>query len=421
MDIKKVHIVIPIVMAGIIGYFGTEIMDIKKVHILIPIVMAGIIGYLGTKIMDIKEVHILIPIVMAGIIGYLGIPHISWPSSQPVRQVDLDETSLVISRQTDLNEAFSVLPSIPHISRPSSQPVRQVDLDETSLVISRMSYPQPFVDKPQRTDVLLMSPWLAPIMWEGTFNRDILNAQYRQKKFVVGVATFAVKKYVRFIEGFLGSANKFFLSGHRVNFYLFTDHPEKVPSMKLAPEKSLFIIPVQNYSRWQDISMNRMDIISNRIRTHWHYEVDYLYSMDIDVQMFEHIGVEIIDTLVGTISSWQYTKPRDSNSYERRPESRAAIPSGEGDFYYAASFYGGSVSEVYKLTTACFKGVTEDRANGIEAKWHEESHLNKYLLYHKPTRLLSPEYYWDEELPRPQIIRVKRLSSVRKDLEEVRS
>uniref|UniRef100_A0A674IL53 Histo-blood group ABO system transferase 1-like n=1 Tax=Terrapene triunguis TaxID=2587831 RepID=A0A674IL53_9SAUR len=252
-----------------------------------------------------------------------------------------------------------------------------------------------------RTDVLLMSPWLAPIMWEGTFNRDILNAQYRQKNFVVGVATFAVKKYVRFIEGFLGSANKFFLSGHRVNFYLFTDHPEKVPSMKLAPEKSLVIIPVQNYSRWQDISMNRMDIISNHIRTHWRYEVDYLYSMDIDVQMFEHIGVEIIDTLVGTISSWQYTKPRDSNSYERRPESRAAIPSGEGDFYYAASFYGGSVSEVYKLTTACFKGVTEDRANGIEAKWHEESHLNKYLLYHKPTRLLSPEYYWDEELIRP--------------------
>ncbi|XP_050773862.1 histo-blood group ABO system transferase 2-like isoform X5 [Gopherus flavomarginatus] len=252
---------------------------------------------------------------------------------------------------------------IPYISQPSCQPIRQTDLNETFSVLPR---------------------------------------------------------YVRFIEGFLGSANKFFLSGHRVNFYLFTDHPEKVPSINLAPEKRLFIIPVQNYSRWQDISMNRMDIISNHVHSHWRYEVDYLYSMDIDVQMFEHIGVEIIDTLVGTISSWQYTKPRDSNSYERHPESRAAIPHGEGDFYYAASFYGGSVSEVYKLTTACFKGVTEDRANGIEAKWHEESHLNKYLLYHKPTRLLSPEYYWDEELIRPRIIRVKRLSSVRKDLQEVR-
>ncbi|TFJ99855.1 Histo-blood group ABO system transferase 1 [Platysternon megacephalum] len=71
----------------------------------------------------------------------------------------------------------------------------QADLDETSSVLPRMSYPQPFVDKPQRTDVLLMSPWLAPIVWEDTFNRDILNAQYRQKHFIVGVATFAVKKY----------------------------------------------------------------------------------------------------------------------------------------------------------------------------------------------------------------------------------
>uniref|UniRef100_A0A8C8VN62 Uncharacterized protein n=1 Tax=Pelusios castaneus TaxID=367368 RepID=A0A8C8VN62_9SAUR len=271
-----------------------------------------------------------------------------------------------------------------------------------------------------RTDVLLMSPWLAPIVWEGTFNRDILNAQYRQKHLVVGVAMFAVKKYIRFIEGFLHSANKFFLSGHRVNFYLFTDHPEKVPSMTLSPEKRLFIIPIEPYSRWQDISMNRMNIISSYIRSRWRHEVDYLYSMDIDVQLFEHIGVEIIDTLVGTISSWQYTKTRENNSYETRPESRAAIPRGEGDFYYAASFYGGIVSEVYKLTTACFKGIMEDRANGIEAKWHEESHLNKYLLYHKPTRLLSPEYYWDEELILPHIVRVKRLSSVHKNLKEVR-
>ncbi|KAM7150501.1 histo-blood group ABO system transferase 1-like isoform 3-T3 [Macrochelys suwanniensis] len=274
-----------------------------------------------------------------------------------------------------LMAGITVYFGIPDIIRMPCQPTRQADLDETFSVLPRMSYPQPFVDMPQ---------------------------------------------YVRFIEGFLSSANKFFLSGHRVNFYLFTDHPEKVPSMKLAPEKRLFIIPVQNYSRWQDISMNRMDIISSHIRSRWRYEVDYLYSMDIDVQLFEHIGVEIIDTLVGTISSWQYTKPRENNSYERRPESRAAIPSGEGDFYYAASFYGGSVSEVYKLTTACFKGVTEDRASGIEAKWHEESHLNKYLLYHKPTRLLSPEYYWDEELIRPRIVKVKRLSSVRKDLNEVR-
>ncbi|NWX11710.1 BGAT1 transferase, partial [Aegotheles bennettii] len=249
-----------------------------------------------------------------------------------------------------------------------------------------------------RRDVLVLTPWLAPIVWEGTFNRDILNAQYVQKNLVTGVVTFAVKKYWFFVEGFMSSANKYFLAGHRVNFYLFTDNPEQIPHLQMAPENHLFIIPVQNDSEWQDGSMSRMDTISRYIRSQFQYEVNYLYSIDIDAQLFEHIGVEIIDELVGTVSSWQYTACRDNKAYERHPESQAAIPKGEGDFYYTASFYGGSVAEVYRLTRACFKGLMEDRKNGIEARWHEESHLNKYLLYHKPTRLLSPEYYWDEEL-----------------------
>lgn len=282
-------------------------------------------------------------------------------------------------------------------------------------MLPRILYPQPLLTKPRRRDVLVLTPWLAPIVWEGTFNRDILNAQYMQKNLVTGVVTFAVKKYVQFIEGFMSSANKYFLAGHQVNFYLFTDNPEQISHLQMAPENHLFVIPVQNHSRWQDISMSRMDIISRYIRSQFQYEVDYLFSIDIDVQLFEHIGVEIIDTLVGTISPWQYTARRESKSYETRTESQAAIPTGEGDFYYTASFYGGGVAEVYKLTRACFKGIMEDRKNGIEARWHDESHLNKYLLYHKPTRLLSPEYYWDEELSRPRIIQVKRMCSVRKD------
>ncbi|NWS07392.1 BGAT1 transferase, partial [Motacilla alba] len=248
-----------------------------------------------------------------------------------------------------------------------------------------------------RRDVLVLTPWLAPIVWEGTFSRDILDAQYLQKNLVTGVVTFAVEKYWFFIEGFVSSANKYFLAGHPVNFYLFTDNPEKIPHLQMAPENHLFVITVQNHPRWQDISWSHMDIISSYIQRQFQHEVDYLYCMDINVQFLAHVGVEIIDALVATISSWQVTPQQDKAS-ETHPESQSAFPEVQGDFYYTASFYGGSVSEVYKLTRACSAGLVEDRENGIEAPCHHESHLNRYLLQHRPTRLLSPEYYWDTEL-----------------------
>ncbi|XP_014749072.1 PREDICTED: histo-blood group ABO system transferase 2-like [Sturnus vulgaris] len=276
------------------------------------------------------------------------------------------------------------------------------DLHEASLTL------------PWRQDVLVLTPWLAPIVWEGTFSRDILNAQYLQKNLVTGVVTFAVEKYVQFIEGFMTSANKYFLAGHQVNFYLFTDSPEKVSHVQMSPENRVFVIPVQSGSGWQDACRSRMHILSSYIQRRLQHEVDYLFSMDIDVQLLAHVGVEIIDALVATISSWQLSPQHDDRAQGTQPGPPAASPEGHGDFHYTASFYGGSVSEVYKLSTACFGGVMEDREIGIGARGHHESLLNKYLLQHKPTRLLSPEYYWDTELS-SSLIHVKRMCPVHKD------
>lgn len=45
-----------------------------------------------------------------------------------------------------------------------------------------------------RKDVLVLTPWLAPIIWEGTFNIDILNEQFRLRNTTVGLTVFAIKK-----------------------------------------------------------------------------------------------------------------------------------------------------------------------------------------------------------------------------------
>ena len=45
-----------------------------------------------------------------------------------------------------------------------------------------------------REDVLVLTPWLAPIIWEGTFNIDILNEQFRLLNTTIGLTVFAIKK-----------------------------------------------------------------------------------------------------------------------------------------------------------------------------------------------------------------------------------
>lgn len=45
-----------------------------------------------------------------------------------------------------------------------------------------------------RKDVLVLTPWLAPIIWEGTFNIDILNEQFKLQNTRIGLTVFAIKK-----------------------------------------------------------------------------------------------------------------------------------------------------------------------------------------------------------------------------------
>ncbi|XP_024201260.1 histo-blood group ABO system transferase isoform X3 [Pan troglodytes] len=299
--------------------------------------------------------------------------------------------------------------------------VREPDhLQHVSL--PRMVYPQPKVLTPCRKDVLVVTPWLAPIVWEGTFNIDILNEQFRLQNTTIGLTVFAIKKYVAFLKLFLETAEKHFMVGHRVHYYVFTDQPAAVPRVTLGTGRQLSVLEVRAYKRWQDVSMRRMEMISDFCQRRFLSEVDYLVCVDVDMEFRDHVGVEILTPLFGTLHPGFYGSSREAFTYERRPQSQAYIPKDEGDFYYLGGFFGGSVQEVQRLTRACHQAMMVDQANGIEAVWHDESHLNKYLLRHKPTKVLSPEYLWDQQLLGwPSVLRKLRFTAVPKNHQAVRN
>uniref|UniRef100_A0A8C5R491 Uncharacterized protein n=1 Tax=Leptobrachium leishanense TaxID=445787 RepID=A0A8C5R491_9ANUR len=274
-----------------------------------------------------------------------------------------------------------------------------------------------------RNDVMVMTPWLSPIIWNGTYSIDILNEQFHKRGGRVGVTVFAIKKYTVFLKMFIETAEQFFMVGHPVNYYIFTDRVNDFngSSVVLPEGRKIIVLEVPSYERWQDVSMRRMETIRDYSQKLFVNEVDYLVCVDVDMKFSDDVGVEILSDLFGTLHPGLYGKARESFTYERNPQSEAYIPTDKGDFYYAGGYFGGKVEEVYKLTNFCHNAMLTDKKKNIEAVWHDESYLNKYLLHYKPTKVLSPEYLWDNSFGVPGFLRRRRFVAVPKNHNEIRN
>ncbi|KAI5089624.1 globoside alpha-1,3-N-acetylgalactosaminyltransferase 1 [Silurus meridionalis] len=240
------------------------------------------------------------------------------------------------------------------------------------------------------------------------------------KNITVATTVFALGKYVRFLKVFLESAEQHFMVGYTVHYYLFTDLPDEVPDVNLGKGRRLTVIKTPSLKRWQDMSQRRMEMIEKLIEEELMFRVNYIFSLDVDAKFHAHWGAESLGDLVAVLHPWLFGSSREKFTYERRPESQAYIPLDEGDYYYEGAVIGGRPDKVLKLAKTCRMQMEMDQANQIEAVWQEESHLNKYFLYNKPTKVLSPEYLWNDLLDKPSHMKVVRFSQVNKNYAEVR-
>ncbi|XP_003450830.2 N-acetyllactosaminide alpha-1,3-galactosyltransferase-like isoform X1 [Oreochromis niloticus] len=259
-----------------------------------------------------------------------------------------------------------------------------------------------------RPAVQTSTSWNAPIIWEGMFDPNLFDQKHIEEKSSVALTVFAVGRYLdAYLKTFLTSAEQHFMLGLPVTYYVFTDLPDKVPNITLASHRNIKVLKVEKHTRWQDISMMRMRTISEAIESEIRHRFRYVFCFDVDQEFKGRFGSEALGDSVALLHAHYYKLPQARFTYDRNPKSKAFMET--GDFYYHAAIFGGMWQNVKDLVDACYLGIMEDKLNNVEAQWHDESHLNKYFWIHKPSRLLSPEYCWDQSIWDKQDILVTRL------------
>ncbi|XP_037356216.1 alpha-1,3-galactosyltransferase 2 [Talpa occidentalis] len=261
-----------------------------------------------------------------------------------------------------------------------------------------------------RPEVLTCTSWGAPIVWDGTFDPDVAQQQARQQNLTIGLTVFAVGRYLeKYLARFLETAEQHFMVGQRVVYYVFTERPAAVPRVALGPGRLLRVERVVRERRWQDVSMQRMHTLHRALGGRLGREAHFVLCMDVDQHFSAAFGPEALAESVAQLHAWHYRWPRWLLPFERDARSAAALAPHEGDFYYHAAVFGGSVAALRALTAHCARGQRRDRERGLEARWHDESHLNKFFWLHKPAKVLSPEFCWCADIGRRADIRRARL------------
>ncbi|MBE6105753.1 family 6 glucosyltransferase [Anaerovibrio lipolyticus] len=207
----------------------------------------------------------------------------------------------------------------------------------------------------------------------------------------VAILYICTGRYEIFWKDFYLSAEKHFLPNADKYYYVFTD-AEQIFYEDSESVKKIY----QANLGWPGNTLFRFKMFAPYAKEL--ESCDYVFFFNANALFLQDIGEEILpnNELLVVQHPIFYGKKREKFPYDRNPESLAYIPEDEGEVYVQGAFNGGSGKVYTKLILDLEKNIDIDYQKGIIALWHDESHLNKYILNHS-YKILDPSYVFPED------------------------
>ena len=195
----------------------------------------------------------------------------------------------------------------------------------------------------------------------------------------------------------------------RSRFFLFTDAPRDCPHAWVEPiEVAHAAFPGISLQRYRYFNRHAQQLS----------QCDYLFYVDADME-FVAVGDEILGKrVVVTHPAFVNTVGADC-PFDRNPACRASIPTDYQGPYFQNCFQGGESAEFLRMSRRLARRIRADLRDGVMPLWHDESHMNRYMLENPPTRVLHPGYAfpdWWQGFPFP-----RRIIGMKKDNQVLRA
>jgi len=206
----------------------------------------------------------------------------------------------------------------------------------------------------------------------------------------IGLLIIATNKYQRYLNPLIKSADKFFLKDYQVEYFIFTDTFTDVNSCRFIH------IKLTEHRDWPWMTLGRYHIFEKN--SDHLSKMDYLFYCDADMLFCDEVSSEILSQRVATQHPGYYGT---RGTPETNPKSRAYVSPSEPMQYFAGGFNGGTSSIYLSMAKSISKNIDQDLENNHIAVWHDESHLNRYMIDNPPTKILDPGYCYGESLKPP--------------------
>lgn len=224
----------------------------------------------------------------------------------------------------------------------------------------------------------------------------------------IGILYICTGKYSIFWKDFYLSMEEKFITDSEKHYFVFTDSAE----LEFEKENPRIHRIYQENLGWPGNTLMRFHIFLNIEKEL--ENMDYLFFFNANLFVKEKIANEELlpiddKNLVATLHPGFYNKDRKKFPYDKNKKSTAYIERDEGQYYFAGGLNGGKTRNFIEAMKVMRDNVDIDKKNNIIAKWHDESHWNRYVLNRIDVKILPPLYLYPEgwTLPFSPIILIR--------------